>query len=138
MLLGALAFATVMLLMFGVLTAVYRHANPRCSEQVIAEAGSPGGSWTAALMERQCGENVPPVTHLNLRPVKAPLELGYFTGAATEGQIFLIPLDARAASAVVEWNAPDELTVRCAGCLRNTPSQQETRWNGVKIRYLPR
>src|SRR5258708_5127585 len=105
MLLGALAFAAVMLLMFGVLTAGYRHANPRFSEQVLAEGGSPGGSWTAALMERRCGENVPPVTHLNLRPAQTPLKLGYFTGTATEGQIFLIPLDAREAAAVLEWKA---------------------------------
>jgi hypothetical protein len=137
MLLGALAFAAVMLLMFGVLTVVYVHANPRCNEQVLAEAGSPDGHWMAALMERRCGENVSPVTHLNLRPAHAPLTLGYFTGVATEGQVFLIPLDAREASAVLEWKAADELIIRCAGCGGNSPSQKEPGWNGVKIHYLP-
>ncbi|MBZ5520858.1 MAG: hypothetical protein LAP21_01235, partial [Acidobacteriia bacterium] len=112
MLLGAVAFAAVMLLMFGVFTAVYMHANPRCNEQVLAEAASPGGRWTASLMERRCGENVSPVVHLNLRPAQTPLTPGYFTGVAREGQVFLIPLDAREASAAMEWTAPDELTLR--------------------------
>ena len=138
MLLGALAFATVMLLMFSVFTAVYMHANPRCNEQVLAEATGPGGLWIASLLERRCGENVSPVTHLNLRPAQTPLKLGYFTGTATEGQVFLIPLDARAAKAGLEWTASGELTVRCAGCGGSSPSQQDAAWNGVKIRYLPR
>lgn len=138
MLQGALAFAAVMLLMFGVFTAVYMHASPNCNEQVLAERTSPDGRWLASLMERRCGENLSPSTHLNLRPAQEALQIGYFTGRATEGQVFLVSLDARETSASLEWTTSSELTVHCTGCGGSAPSQQSPEWNGVRIRYLPR
>ena len=133
---GSIAFAIVLLIMFGVFTAVYMHANPKCHEETIVEADSPGGQWTAAVIERRCGDTTSPVTHLNLRPAQEPVRTGYFTGVASEGQVFAIPLDVRETSPSLEWTGADELTLRCIGCDGRSPSQQETSWRTVKIRYV--
>jgi hypothetical protein len=135
MLQGALAFAAVMLLMFTVFTVVYMHENPRCAEQVIAQSDSPDGHWVATIMERRCGEAVPIVTHVNLRPAEDSIRSGYFTGLSTEGQVFAVKLGADEAAIRLQWTGNGELTIGCAGCGRNSPDQQETMWKSVRLRY---
>src|SRR4029077_4620604 len=85
MIYGSFVYGGMMLLMFAVLSVVYLHTRPRCSDRVVAEAGSPDKRWTATVMERRCGEETPFFTHVNLRPSGNPLHRGFFSGSATEG-----------------------------------------------------
>ena len=70
---GSFVYGGMMLVMFAVLTVVYLHTRPRCSDRVVAEATDPGNHWTAAVMERRCGAEAPFFTHVNLRPAAEDL-----------------------------------------------------------------
>ncbi len=129
------AMGTVMLVMFAVLTVVYLHMRPPCLDQVISSEQSPGKRWIATVMERRCGSESPFLTHLNLRSADQPLRLGYLTGKAEEGEIFLIEQDAQSAHVALDWNSDRQLTVRCSGCSSATQLKRDQRWNGVDVRY---
>src|SRR5689334_8316550 len=88
MLQAALGFAVVMLIMFTVFTLVYFHVNPRCNERALVHATSPGGQWTADIMERRCGQNESVSTHVNIRAAGAGQTYAYFSGKAATGEIF--------------------------------------------------
>src|SRR5579884_153407 len=113
---GSLAFASVLLVMFAVLTAVYLHTRPRCSDRVVAEAASPNKKWTAALLERRCGEDTPFYAHVNLRGAGEELQRGYFSGAVDGGKIFEIEQDAAGAGVSLRWGAPGMLVIECRRC----------------------
>ncbi len=129
------ALGAVMLVMFAVLTVVYLHMRPPCLDQVIASEQSPSKHWIATVMERRCGTESPFLTHVNLRPAEQPIRLGYLTGKAAEGEIFLIEQDAQSAHVTVDWNSDRQLTVRCSGCSSDAQSKHDQRWNDIDIRY---
>ena len=132
---GSLAFAAVLIVMFAVLTAVYLHTRPRCSDRVVAEAASPDKKWTAALLERRCGEDTPFFTHVNLRRAGEELQRGYFSGAVDGGKVFEIEQDAAGAGASLRWSAPGTLVIECRRCEAQLPQKQDKQWNGITINY---
>lgn len=132
---GAFVYGGVMLVMFAVLTVVYLHAHPRCSERVVGQADSPGARWTAAILERRCGEDKPFFTHVNLRPAATPLQHGFFSGLVSEGVVFVVEQDAAGAGVTLEWTNDKTLLVRCPGCNRSLIGKQAVPWNGVSVKY---
>jgi hypothetical protein len=136
MLLGTVAFGSAMAVMAGALWMVYVHTHPPCSDRVLAHADSPGGKWTAALMERRCGEEAPFLLHVNLRPAGEALRLGVFSGRAEEGEVFLLEEDTGRLTPAVQWTAPDELTIQCSGCRATLVRKRDDRWSSVRLRYL--
>jgi hypothetical protein len=132
---GAFAYGLGMLLMFAILTVVYFHLRPACPDRVLARADSPDKQWSAAILERRCGVEAPFVTHVNLRPAAQSLALGFFSGQAKAGNVFLVEQDAAGAGVAVIWTAPDTLTVICPRCDRHFVRQADAQWGTVRIRY---
>lgn len=130
-----MAFGSAMALMAGALSVVYMHTHPLCADQVLAQADDPGGKWTATLMERRCGEDAPFLLHVNLRPAGEALRLGFFSGRAEEGEVFLIEEDTQRATPALQWTAPDELTIQCSRCRATLARKRDERWRGVKVGY---
>lgn len=144
MILGGLAFGSAMLLMAGVLSMIYFHNRPQCSEAVLSEATSeaalseatsPDRQLTAAVMERRCGEESPFFVHVNLRPATAPIRLNYFSGRADEGEVFLAEEDASGAEPTLQWNSPSQLTIQCSRCRAAAAQKREERLGAITIRY---
>src|ERR1700681_1920396 len=94
---GSFVYGGAMLVMLAVLTVVYLHMRPRCSASVVAQPRAPGSARTATIMERRCGQDAPFFTHVSLRPATQGLKTGFFSGSATEGEVFLIEQDAAGA-----------------------------------------
>jgi hypothetical protein len=132
---GAFVYGGVMLVMFALLTVIYLHARPRCSERVVGQADSPRARWTAAILERRCGEDKPFVTHVNIVPASEPLKRGFFSGQASEGEVFVVEQDAAGAGVTLEWINGETLLVRCPGCNRSLIRKQAGPWNGVSVQY---
>jgi hypothetical protein len=132
---GSFVYGGMLLAMFAVLTVVYLHTRPRCSDRVVAEATDPGRHWTASLMERRCGEDAPFFAHVNLRRAETDLQRGFFSGSSAEGEIFLIEQDATAAGITLSWTAPDTLRIQCSGCVASLLRKHDERWNRVAIQY---
>jgi hypothetical protein len=135
MLLGAVAFGSAMALMAGALTVVYVHTHPRCSEQILVQTESPNAQWIAAVTERRCGEDSPFFIHVNLRPATEPLRLGFFSGKAVEGEVFLMEQEAARIMPTLQWTAPNELTIQCSRCRTTFVRKHEERWGPVTLRY---
>src|SRR5215813_13301332 len=135
MIVGALAFGSAMLLMAAALAVVYFHMHPQCSEQVLAEAISPDKRWIAAALERRCGDNAPFLLHVNLRAAEQPIRLSYFSGHASDGEIFLVEEDTPADAPVLEWSSADQLDIRCPRCSSALARVMNERWQSVHIRY---
>ena len=134
---GSFVYGGMMLLMFAVLSVVYLHTRPRCSDRVVAEAASPDKRWTATIMERRCGEDTPFFTHVNLRPAGKELHRGFFSGSSTEGEIFLIEQDTAGTGITLQWTDPDTLLIRCPRCTSTLLRKREERWQGITIKYEP-
>ena len=77
---GSFVYGGMLLVMFAVLTVVYLHTRPRCSDRVVAESTDQSAHWTATLMERRCGAEAPFFTHVNLRPAGKDLNYRFFLG----------------------------------------------------------
>jgi hypothetical protein len=135
MLFGAFGFAGVMLLMAGMLSVVYFHAHPRCNEQVFSSLRSPDQRWEAVVMQRRCGDEEPFLVHVNLRPGGGPLRLGYFSGKADEGEVFLTEQDDMDVVPELRWDSPEQLTIVCPGCRRSLVQTREHRWGAITMRY---
>ncbi len=133
MVLGSLTFAAALLIMFTVLTIVYRHLRPKCSDEVMFESMSPDRQWIATAMQRRCGEESPISTHVNLRAAGHSLRYGFFSGKAEEGEVFELERDAQAAHLALVWSSASQLTIRCPDC--TDISRQQARWGNVLIRY---
>jgi hypothetical protein len=135
MVFGALAFGGVMVVMAGALSVVYFHQRPRCTDQVFADSPSPNRQWTAAVMLRRCGEDSPFLAHVNVRPAADPVRLGYFSGAATEGEVFVAEQEAPDAVPGVEWTPPTTLIIRCTKCKAAQLRKREDHIGAIAIRY---
>jgi len=135
MVLGSFVYGAMILLMFGVLTVVYLHTRPRCSDRVVAESTDPGKHWTAAVMERRCGNEAPFFTHVNLRPAGTDLNTGFFSGSATEGEVFLIEQDAASTGITLSWTSATTLSIHCHLCSAALVRNHSERWSDVVIKY---
>jgi len=134
---GAFIYGGMMLAMFAVLTVVYLHARPRCSERMIGQADSPGARFAAAILERRCGDDTPFFTHVNIGRVGEPVSRGFFSGKVAEGEVFLVEQDAAGSGLSMQWLGPDTLLVHCPNCAASLLRKQEERWNGILIKYDP-
>ena len=131
---GSFVYGGVMLLMFAVLTVIYLHTRPRCTDRVVAESTGPGKRWTATVMERRCGNEAPFFTHVNLRPAGTDLNTGFFSGSATEGEVFLIEQDAASAGITLDWSPSATLSIRCPHCSAGLVREHDERWGEVVIK----
>ncbi len=132
---GSFLYGGMMLVMFGVLTVVYLHTRPRCSDRIVAESTDSARQWTSTVMERRCGSEAPFFTHVNLRLVKRDLDKGFFSGLATEGEVFVLEQDAAGAGIAVNWTSPTTLSIRCLRCSANLVRKHDERWGDVVINY---
>jgi len=132
---GSFVYGGMMLLMFAVLTVVYLHTRPRCSDRVVAESTSPARQWTAAVMERRCGAEAPFFTHVNLRAAGKDLTTGFFSGSATEGEVFVVEQDTAGAGITLHWASPTALTITCPRCSPSLLRKHDEHWDGVTINY---
>ena len=135
MVFGSFVYGGVMLVMFAVLTVVYLHMRPRCSDRVVAESTDAGKAWTATVMERRCGAEAPFFTHVNIRPATQNLKTGFFSGASMGGEVFLVEQDAASAGASMRWNEQGRLTIRCPRCTTGLLHKRDDRWGNVAIDY---
>jgi hypothetical protein len=135
MILGMAAFGSAMLLFAGALSAVYFHHRPRCSEAVLSESASPDQRWMATIMQRRCGDESPFFIHVNLRLAAEPVQLGYFSGRADEGEVFLVEEESPDVTPELEWSSPTRLTVRCSRCRAALVQQRNEHWGSVQVRY---
>jgi len=135
MVLGSFVYGGMMLLMFAVLTVVYLHTRPRCSDRVVAESTDPGKHWTATVMERRCGNEAPFFTHVNLRPAGTDLKTGFFSGSATEGEVFVAEQDAAGAGITLHWASPTALSITCPRCSPSLLRKHDEHWGSVTIHY---
>ena len=139
MVLGSFVYGAMMLLMVAVLTVVYLHTRPRCSDRVVAQSTNSGKHWTATVMERRCGNEAPFFTHINLRPAAEDLKIGFFSGSATEGEVFLIEQDAARSGITLNWASPATLSIQCPHCNAALIRKHAERWGDVVIEYdLPK
>ena len=113
---GSFVYGATMLVMFAVLSVVYLHMRPRCSDRLVAEVTDSSSHWTAAVMERRCGAEAPFLTHVNIRPAGQDLKTGFFSGSAAEGEIFLVEQDAADAAITLSWSSPATLIIQCSRC----------------------
>ena len=132
---GSFVYGGMMLVMFTVLTVVYLHTRPRCSDRVVAESTNQAGQWTAAVMERRCGAEAPFFTHMNLRPAGKDLTTGFFSGSATEGEVFVLEQDAAGAGVTLHWTSPTELSIVCPHCGLGLIRKHDEHWANVTINY---
>lgn len=132
---GSFAFAGVMVLMFAVLTVAYLHLRPRCSDQVVSSSTSADGRWTASVMEARCGDESPFLTHVNLRPAGESIKLGYFSGKADDGEVFLVEQDAQSAAVVLQWMSPNRLAISCNHCQVAFLRKRQESWHDLLITY---
>lgn len=132
---GSFVYGGMLLVMFAVLTVVYLHTRPRCSDRVVAESTDQAGQWTATVMERRCGSEAPFFTHVNLRPAGQDLRLGFFSGSATEGEIFVAEQDAASARISLHWISPTALSIACPRCSPGLLRKHDERWGNVTINY---
>ncbi|HEV7519601.1 MAG TPA: hypothetical protein VGP89_00780 [Candidatus Angelobacter sp.] len=137
MIYGSFVYGGMMLAMFAVLTVFYLHTRPRCSDRVVAESTSPSTQWTAIMMERRCGSDAPFYSHVNLRPAGNDLKRGFFSGSATEGEVFMIEEDIAEAGVMLHWTSPAKLRIQCPRCKAALVRQHDERWGNVVIEYLP-
>lgn len=133
---GSLFYAAFLIFLFAVLTVVYLHLRPRCTDQVISSSTSPDGRWTASVMEARCGEDQPFLTHVNLRPAGESVKLGYFSGKADEGEVFLVEQDAQSADVTLNWTAQNRLAISCNHCQLAFLRKHQQHWQDVEIAYF--
>jgi hypothetical protein len=132
---GSFVYGGVIVVMFAVLTVVYLHTRPGCSDRLLAESTSPDKRWVASLMERRCGEEAPFFAHVNLRPAGEEIQRGFFSGVSSQGEVFLVEQDAAGAGVSLIWTAPATLLVECPRCNLSFLRKQEARWKEVGINY---
>jgi hypothetical protein len=132
---AGLAYAALLAAMAAVLTVAYIHERPRCGDRIVGESSSPDRRWIAAVIERRCGEDSPFITQINLRSGETKLVRGFFSGQATQDNVFMIEQDAAGAGFTLQWTGPEQLTVCCRHCDRNYVRRQDPQQGTLMIRY---
>ena len=132
---GSFVYGGMLIVMFAVLTVVYLHTRPRCSDRVVAESTDQGAQWTATLLERRCGAEAPFFTHVNLRPTGKDLNTGFFSGSVTEGEVFVLEQDTAGAGVTLHWKSPMALSIICPRCSPSLVKKHDERWGNVIIEY---
>jgi hypothetical protein len=132
---AGLAYAALLAAMAAVLTVAYIHERPRCGDRIVTESSSPDRRWIAAVIERRCGEDSPFITQINLRSGETKLVRGFFSGQATQDNVFMIEQDAAGAGFTLQWTGPEQLTVCCRHCDRNYVRRQDPQQGTLMIRY---
>ena len=135
MIYGSFVYGGMLIAMFAVLTVVYLHTRPRCSDRVVAETTDQAAQWTAALLERRCGAEAPFFTHVNLRPAGKDLNTGFFSGSVAEGEVFVLEQDAAGAGVTLHWKSPMALSITCPRCSPGLVRKHDERWGNVIIEY---
>lgn len=135
MIISSFVFGGVMLVMFAALTVVYLHTRPRCSDRVVAETTDPRRHWTASVMERRCGQEAPFFTHVNIRAAGTDVQTGFFSGLATQGEVFVVEEDAISAAVSLDWSDANTLDVRCDRCTQSFLRKHDDHWGALTIRY---
>jgi len=136
---GSFVYGGMLLVMFAVLTVVYLHTRPRCSDRMVAESTDESRQWTATIMERRCGAEAPFFTHVNLRPAAKDLETGFFSGSATDGEVFLVEQDAAGAGVALHWTSSTTLSISCPQCGATLLNRHDGHWGNIVIEYdLPK
>jgi hypothetical protein len=135
MIYGSFVYGGMMLLMFAVLTVVYLHTRPRCSDRVVAESTDQSRQWTATVMERRCGTDAPFFTHVNLRPAGKDLNRGFFSGSATEAEVFVLEQDAAGTGITLHWTSAMALNIVCPRCSPALVKKHDERWGNIVIDY---
>lgn len=135
MFLGSVAFLIVMLIMLAALSLFYLHTHPRCSEQVLSQAPSPDGRWLATVMSRRCGDEAPFFVHINMRAAGSPLRLGYFSGRAEEGEIFVEELESFDDIPALQWTSPQSVAVHCPRCRFSAAQKREDHLGAITVHY---
>jgi hypothetical protein len=132
---GSFVYGGMLIVMFAVLTVVYLHTRPRCSDRVVAETTDQAAQWTAALLERRCGAEAPFFTHVNLRHAGKDLNTGFFSGSVAEGEVFVLEQDAAGAGVTLRWKSPMALSITCPRCSPSLVRKHDERWGNVIIEY---
>ncbi len=132
---AGLAYAVLLMAMGAALTVVYVHERPRCGDRRVKESNSPDRRWTAAVLERRCGEDAPFITLINLRDGGTKLVRGFVSGQANQNNVFMVEQDAAGAGLQLDWNGSGELTIHCPHCDANYVRRQDPQHGGLKIRY---
>jgi hypothetical protein len=132
---AGLAYAALLAAMAAVRTVAYIHEHPRCGDRSVAESSSPDRRWIAAVIEHRCSEESPFITQINLRRGDTKLVRGFFSGQATQDNVFMIEQDAAGAGFTLQWNGADQLIVRCRHCDRNYVRRQNPHQGTLMIRY---
>jgi hypothetical protein len=132
---GSFVYGGMLLVMFAVLTVVYLHTRPRCSDRVVAESTDQSGQWTANVMERRCGAEAPFFTHVNLRPAAEDLKTGFFSGSATDGEVFLVEQDAAGSGVTLHWTSRTALKISCPHCGADLVKKRDEHWGSIAIEY---
>jgi hypothetical protein len=133
---GSFAYGAFLIALFAAMTILYLHYRPRCSDQVVSDQKSPDGRWAAAVMEARCGEDQPFLTHVNLRPADESIKLGYFSGRADVGEVFLLEQDAQSADLTLNWTTANHLAISCAHCQMAFLHKRLEQWGSVSISYV--
>jgi hypothetical protein len=136
MIFGALAFGGTMVLMAAVLSAIYYHNRPLCSEVVVSETASPDAKWIVAVMERRCGEESPLYMHINLRGAGDPLRRAYFSGRSDDGEVLVAEEGTHDRVAMAEWDSANQLTIRCPGCRSELVRKRQMYWRSIAVHYV--
>jgi hypothetical protein len=135
MIYGSFVYGGMLVVMFAVLTVVYLHTRPRCSDRVVVESTNQARQWTATVMERRCGAEAPFFTHVNLRPAAKDLNRGFFSGSSAEGEVFVLEQDAAGAAITLHWTSTTALTISCPHCSPYLVRKRDERWDNVTINY---
>jgi len=135
MIFGSIIYGSALLVMFGVLSVVYLHTRPKCSDRVVAESTDRDHHWTATVMERRCGAEAPFVTHVNLGPVGQEVDTGFFSGTAQDGEVFTVEQDAAGANLSLNWTSPNTLRIQCAHCSSTMVQKRDEHFRSLSIQY---
>jgi hypothetical protein len=63
------------------------------------------------------------------------LTTGFFSGSATEGEVFVLEQDAAGAGVTLHWTSPTELSIVCPRCGPGLIRKHDERWANVTINY---
>jgi hypothetical protein len=72
---------------------------------------------------------------VNVRPAGAPIQLGYFSGRAGEGEVFVAEQDAADVVPDLEWTSSTALTVRCRQCRASEVQRRDDHIGVITVGY---